>query len=162
MPLTLVHSAHDGARHERNYATFFWDRTLGRDRDCIVIPLVVPPIKSPHGFLGQKQALKVSKDRPEQACRSLVKIVEDKPGVSEGRKDRAVQEFSGSRSFADANKNVKALLTFDKLSRQQMDKILTAAITNRQIYEAFSVPGSLNTLVARHECSPELRRVSQP
>ena len=130
---------------------------LGRGPDCVIVPLVFKPVKSPHGFLSQKQALKVNKDDLERGCRSLIKIIDDKIGVSEGRKDRAIREFSGSGTFADAKRNVKALLTLGNLSRRQMDKILTAAITNRQIYEAFNVPESLNRLVARHECSIELR-----
>jgi hypothetical protein len=131
---------------------------LARGGKCVIVPLLVPPVRSLHGFLSQKQGLKNERKYPEGACHLLVKIIEDEIGVSEKRKDRAIRQFADSDSYAEARENVKALLTFETLSPQQMNKILTAAITNSQICnEAYRVRSALSTLVARHECSSKLR-----
>lgn len=131
---------------------------LARVSHCVILSLMVSPVTSPHAFLKQYQALNLDPKRPEQACCTFVKVIGEKLGISEVRKDRAVQQFVSSSSFAAAQRNVRALFEFDCLSRDQMDRILTAAITNDQVYPAYGVSKALSALVARHETSPELRQ----
>jgi hypothetical protein len=127
---------------------------LARVSGCVILSLMVSPVASPHAFLKPYQALKLDPKRPEPACRAFVKVIGEKLGISKVRKNRAVQQFVSSSSFAAAKRNVRALLEFDSLSRDQMDRILTAAITNNQVYRAYRVSELLDTLVARHNASP--------
>ncbi len=68
----------------------------------------------------------------------------------EAKKNAAIAKFVGSRSFRDAKLNFAEVHKFEKLSREQLERILLGAITNDQIYQPAEVRRLVRQFFAIH------------
>ena len=81
------------------------------------------------------------------------------PDQGENQKNAAIAKFASSGSFRQAKLNFAEVNRLNQLSREQVERILLAAITNDQIYQPLELRRLLNQLFARHGylSSPEVR-----
>ncbi len=132
---------------------------LSRGRQCLIVSIVVPPVKVPHGFLKDFQAVKLNVNVPDATCEDVSRAISGKLGSGLARKGRVIERFSRSNSFASAKRNARGLSGFDNFSQQEMDWILLACVSNYQIYGPLNLRPRLKTLFGQHGhvASPAVR-----
>jgi len=131
---------------------------LAHTPDCLILPLLLSPIPSPHGFLKTFQALPVTANNLKRACLEAMKVIDENRGVSQVRKDRAITKFTKSNSFREAKTNARALTHLEPFSKKQIERILIAATANDQIYLVPELRPLLKKLAAGYgHLAPEIR-----
>jgi hypothetical protein len=113
-------------------AGYALSRSKRKEKKCVILPITVHPIKSPHGFLKAFQALRLKTDDIEGTCHLAARELDDKLGLKEQHQDQLIEKFLQSGSFQLAKRNFRELTEHQPFSAEQMERIMTAALENNQ------------------------------
>ncbi len=119
----------------------------------IIIPINID--LDPYGFISKYQALKWDLEEPKLSLPKLIKLLIDKKVLNV---DNIIEGFSRSYSFENAKMNSEFLSEVRQFSTQQIDRIVRAAIENRQIWDSYGAKPVLNELFSKYSnrIDPEL------
>jgi hypothetical protein len=113
-------------------AGYALSRSKRKEKKCLILPITVHPIESPHGFLKSFQALRLKTDDIEGTCDLAVRELDEKLGLKEQHKNEVIEKFLQSGSFQTAKRNFRELAGHQPFSAEQMDRIMAAALENSQ------------------------------
>jgi len=127
---------------------------------ALALEKIIIPIKldlDPYGFISKYQALKWDLEDPENTFSKLVKLLLDRKVLNI---DNVIEGFAKSYSFKNAKANSELLNELGAFSKPQIDKIVSAALENRQIRDSYGAKPVLWELIAKYTSivNPELMR----
>ncbi len=127
---------------------------------ALALEKIIIPIKldlDPYGFISKYQALKWDLEDPENTFSKLVKLLLDRKVLNI---DNVIEGFAQRYSFKNAKANSELLNELGPFSKPQIDKIVSAALGNRQIRDSYGAKPVLWELTAKYTSivNPELMR----
>lgn len=100
--------------------------------------LPVAADQMPYGFIGRFQAVTGGRNDPQQLAIELLKGLTQRKGLRNRLRENVIPAFKKSRTYDEAGKIASILVMLSPFSRRQMDLLLKAANSNRQVYESGS------------------------
>lgn len=112
----------------------------------VIIPISIGG-KHPYGFIGKYQSLKFNTDSRSIDCEEIIKaVIKRKPQLETQILDSLIKSFITVNSWESAKNKARLLLSFDKISKQQINDIFQGVLTNDQIHGSFGAQGSIKAL----------------
>jgi len=119
-------------------------------RGKVILPLSLG--LTPYGFIARFQALKIDETKISETCEAVVKAIQSRaPDLKEKIQNSLIENFAESPSFLDAASRSRALEKCGELSKNQLDRIIEAAVTNDQIYNSGPARKPLTRFFKKHE-----------
>jgi len=125
---------------------------------AIALGKTIIPIKidiPPYGFVGKYQALKWNVKQTVESMKGLLRELIERKTLNE---DNIIDAFAKSHSYRNAEYNTELLSMIPAFSKQQINTVIRAAITNNQIHHASGATPILQDLFSKYSESidPEL------
>src|SRR5438132_6865011 len=126
---------------------------IGLGKTIIGIQIEIPP----YGFVGKFQGLKWDTKQSVESMKSLLKLLVERKALDE---DNIIDAFVKSRSFRIADYNTELLNEIPRFSKQQINTVVSTAVTNNQIWDATGASLILDNLFSKYSESidPELMK----
>src|SRR5260370_3650268 len=110
---------------------------------AVILKKCIVPLKvgnDPYGFMGKFQDQKITLRNEvaiEKYCWRIVRSLCEHRRLAEDIKDALVERFVDSRSYSESARVAEDLLNVNDFTAGQLDKIVTEATENSQIYNGF-------------------------
>lgn len=124
-----------------------------------IVPLKVTT--NPYGFIATRQALKINKHFPGDACWKIVKsLAGSKKTIGKQVRESLIRVFHNSSTFDIAAANTARLTEIDSYSDTELNEIVQGAAQNQNIYGGFRARRYMHELISSGKDRIKKRLVS--